>query len=570
MSRTQLRLGQVTGSFGSDTGQINQAETKSTLSAMSVNDLSDVLGHMASAIKRIHGAGDFSNQDAGNFSLALTGSAGMKLAGDLDVDSSADIAGAVNMQAGLTVAGAAALNGNVDLGDAVTDSISFVGRADSDLLPIADSTHDLGSSSLQWAELHVDVGHIDQLGSALDANSQAITNVNIDSGNIDGATIATSDITVGGGKTLDVSAGTLTLADNQISGDKVEGGTIAAISITTLSGQDATFTGNLTVEGTTTTLDTANLLVEDAIILLGSGSGGESAAGDRGLVMAIGSATNPAMFWDNSADQFAFVRTTADGSSSSVSADAYADLRVQELTASNGLNAAGQSLLASVAVGDLTSGRVVFAGTGGELVDDAGLTYIGGEDKLIVAGDVQGSAISGSASSAFQLNGVSHQQILKTTAGNFGLKTSGPNAQLGFADSHFTGSSHSSAQLPLATDVSEYNTFVTNFGNVSIIDAINQARSGTPNAGRYNAMASAGSTPSAGTEFRVTGFDRSALSLVQLVERVDVFVNGQLLLTGSSAGATARDYHFTGVANDDGIKFTFDLEVDDTVSVIVR
>ena len=41
------------------------------------------------------------------------------------------------------------------------------------------------------------------------------------------------DITVGAGKTLDVSAGTLTLADNQISGDKVEGGTIA--SITTLT-----------------------------------------------------------------------------------------------------------------------------------------------------------------------------------------------------------------------------------------------------------------------------------------------------------------------------------------------
>ena len=43
----------------------------------------------------------------------------------------------------------------------------------------------------------------------MDATSQAITNVNIDSGNIDGATIATSDVTVGAGKTLDVSAGTL-------------------------------------------------------------------------------------------------------------------------------------------------------------------------------------------------------------------------------------------------------------------------------------------------------------------------------------------------------------------------
>jgi hypothetical protein len=42
-------------------------------------------------------------------------------------------------------------------------------------------------------------------------------------------------LNVGAGKTLNVSAGTLTLADNQISGDKVEGGTINAITINTLT-----------------------------------------------------------------------------------------------------------------------------------------------------------------------------------------------------------------------------------------------------------------------------------------------------------------------------------------------
>ena len=62
-----------------------------------------------------------------------------------------------------------------------------------------------------------------------------ISKVDIDAGTIDGCTIATSDITVGAGKTLDVSAGTLALADNQISGDKVESGTIAAITIDALT-----------------------------------------------------------------------------------------------------------------------------------------------------------------------------------------------------------------------------------------------------------------------------------------------------------------------------------------------
>ena len=65
--------------------------------------------------------------------------------------------------------------------------------------------------------------------------NKTITSPDINGGTVDGATIATSDITVGSGKTLDVSAGTLTIADNQISGDKVEGGTIAATTITDLT-----------------------------------------------------------------------------------------------------------------------------------------------------------------------------------------------------------------------------------------------------------------------------------------------------------------------------------------------
>lgn len=54
------------------------------------------------------------------------------------------------------------------------------------------------------------------------------TSVDINGGTIDGATIATSNITVGAGKTLDVSAGTLTLAAGQVTADKVGPGTFNA------------------------------------------------------------------------------------------------------------------------------------------------------------------------------------------------------------------------------------------------------------------------------------------------------------------------------------------------------
>jgi len=58
------------------------------------------------------------------------------------------------------------------------------------------------------------------LTGAIDGNAQTMSDINL---------------TVGAGRTLDISGGTLTLANDQISGDKVEGGTINAISITTLT-----------------------------------------------------------------------------------------------------------------------------------------------------------------------------------------------------------------------------------------------------------------------------------------------------------------------------------------------
>ena len=76
-----------------------------------------------------------------------------------------------------------------------------------------------------------------------------ITKVDIDGGTIDGTTINTSDITVGSGKTLDVSAGTLTLADDQISGDKVSGGTIGTTTITALAGDLSLGDNNITNVG---------------------------------------------------------------------------------------------------------------------------------------------------------------------------------------------------------------------------------------------------------------------------------------------------------------------------------
>jgi len=111
--------------------------------------------------------------------------------------------------------------------------------------PSADNTIDLGTSLLEFKDLYID-------GTA-NIDSLVADTADINGGTIDNATIATSDITVGSGKTLNVSAGTLTLADNQISGDKVEGGTINATTITTLTSTtvNATTVNTTNIEATT-------------------------------------------------------------------------------------------------------------------------------------------------------------------------------------------------------------------------------------------------------------------------------------------------------------------------------
>ena len=86
--------------------------------------------------------------------------------------------------------------------------------------------------------------------------SSVLTTTDINGGTIDNVNINTSNITVGTGKTLNVSQGTLTLADDQISGDKVEGGTINSTTISTLSST----TGNIT-NVNSTTVDSVNLEV---------------------------------------------------------------------------------------------------------------------------------------------------------------------------------------------------------------------------------------------------------------------------------------------------------------------
>ena len=79
-----------------------------------------------------------------------------------------------------------------------------------------------------------------------------------------------------------------------------------------MSFNDLTLAGNLTVNGSTTTVDTTNLTVSDSLIELSSGA--STAANDAGLVIERGSTGDNAFIgWDESADKFTVGTTTATG-----------------------------------------------------------------------------------------------------------------------------------------------------------------------------------------------------------------------------------------------------------------
>jgi len=83
------------------------------------------------------------------------------------------------------------------------------------------------------------------------------------------------------------------------------------------TGTDLTLTGDLTVQGTTTTIETANLNVEDQFINLNDGG----AAADGGIVVE-GAGTS--FGWDNSAGRWAFDYSGATEDQTTIGADAYA------------------------------------------------------------------------------------------------------------------------------------------------------------------------------------------------------------------------------------------------------
>lgn len=237
----------------------------------------------------------------------------------------------------ITVSNALTVNGDVTLGNSLSDEVTFNADVVSNIMPNSDAARSLGDQTKRWNNVYAkymhttnlylegvtndgfetaliaedptadrtitfpdDTGTVALLGTAQDFTAQQTFSAgqDIDNGEYIGWGSGSQRPAITGDKTtndLEFWTGGFKRVDITNSGLDVTGNITATGS--------ATITGNLTVNGTTTTISTTNTVVSDALMELGNGTTG-TPANDAGIVIERGDSDNAFIGWDESTDKF--------------------------------------------------------------------------------------------------------------------------------------------------------------------------------------------------------------------------------------------------------------------------
>ena len=143
-------------------------------------------------------------------------------------------------------------------------------------------------------------------------------------------------------------------------------------------GSNLVITGNLTVNGATTSLDTVNTIIEDPIILLAKNETGTPSK-DIGFIGERGDANNVAWIFDETDDTFKAGLTTDDGTGTAISLASLVDSQFKDITMVN-LAPSGNVTTALNASSTITAGTNItaIATVQGATVTDGTATMISG------------------------------------------------------------------------------------------------------------------------------------------------------------------------------------------------
>ena len=420
-------------------------------------------------------------------------------------------------------------SGNVDLGNATSDTITATGRFDSDLVPSSDSSNALGTTALRWSTLFADAATI------------------------------TNDVSIGGDLTVIGDAnitGTLTYED-VTNIDSV--GVVTARSGLVVSSGGANITGGITGDLTgdvTGNADTATTLATSRTLSIsGAGTGSASFNGGANAAIALtlaNSGVTAATYGSSSA--IPIITVDAKGLITSASTTAIDSTTIENGTASVAVSSNGP--ITSTGNHDFTAG-----------IDVTGnITVTGTVDGRDVATD--GSKLDGIASGA-QVNVATNLSVTTTTTTNTIASSTGTNATIGEATGSAAGLMSTTHHNKLdgiasgATNVSNNNQLTNGAGYItsSGTAALAEGLTGTPNI--TVGTISSGNITSSGT---ITA--NSDAKLKKNVATVSNALDKVNLLRGVEFDYIADDKHSIGVIAQEVEAVLPDLvEGDETKSV---
>ena len=245
----------------------------------------------------------------------------------------AGISGDITISSGTAAIGSGVIvNADVNASAAIADSklatISTAGKVDIGALDID------GASEMGAALVDADLFIVDD-GAGGTEKSMLASRIKTYVADITLTTAAQTNITSLG------TLSTLTVDNIIINGANI-GHTSDADAIAidssgnvTLS-QNLIITGDFTVNGSTTTVNSTNTTIDDNLLELNSGA--SSNANDSGIIIERGSTgDNAVVMWDESADQFVVGTTTATASSTGNISHTKADFQAAQITGSSGV-----------------------------------------------------------------------------------------------------------------------------------------------------------------------------------------------------------------------------------------
>jgi hypothetical protein len=220
--------------------------------------------------------------------------------------------------------------------------MTSLATVDTHIVPTADVTYDLGSSSLQWRDIYVGPGSLYVNGQqVVSDNSGTITisadddqNVSVQtggSGDIELDATGTGNIQIKApmqiqaSNAISSSDGNAIQFSNSIDVDAIESRSADTNLVLTGNGtgnvtvNDAlVVTGNLTVQGTTTTVNSETISLADNIIALNSNFTSGSPTEDTGISVTRGGSAAKTLLWDETNDKWTvgsetFVAATFEG-----------------------------------------------------------------------------------------------------------------------------------------------------------------------------------------------------------------------------------------------------------------